>query len=234
VPITRRQFLWSAAASAGSLHGSGLRDAGVWPDLLYAQSSDRAAFGVFRHGVASGDPLTDRVILWTRVTSADPRSTTPIEVRWRIGDDPAVTRPIAQGTMHATIGRDFTVKVDAGGLEPGRPYHYVFESGGDRSPIGRTRTLPSGDVDRVRLASVCCANYPTGFFNVYRCVANRADIDAVVHLRKAGGSFGSQSLDARRSRSATTGYATPPTVPTWIFRKPIGSTRSSRCGTTTR
>lgn len=132
--------------------------------------------------MASGDPLADRVMLWTRVTPPDSRSTTPIDVGWRIGTDPAVSRAIAQGRVSATAARDFTVKVDAGGLEPGRPYYFVFESGGDRSVIGRTRTLPAGRVDRVRLASLCCSNYPAGFFNVYRCVANRTDIDAVVHV----------------------------------------------------
>jgi alkaline phosphatase D len=72
--------------------------------------------------------------------------------------------------------------VEAGGLQPGRPYYYGFEAGGDRSPVGRTRTLPAGAVDRVRLASVCCSNYPAGFFNVYRCLANREDLDAIVHV----------------------------------------------------
>lgn len=180
--LTRRQFLWSAAASVGSLHGPVPRRGGAWPELLYAQSSERTEFGVFRHGVASGDPLADRVILWTRLTSADHRSTSPIEVRWRIGNDPRLGRAISEGTTHATGDRDFTVKVDVGGLEPGRPYYYQFESGRDRSPVGSTRTLPAGDVDRVRLASVCCSNYPTGFFNVYRCIANRTDLDAVVHV----------------------------------------------------
>ena len=182
VPLTRRQFLWSAAAAVGSARGLAHDSKTTVSDLLYAQSSGDAAPSLFRHGVASGDPLADRVMLWTRVTSANPRSTAPIDVRWRVGTDPLVERTIAEGTTQTTGARDFTVKVDAGGLEPGRPYYYVFESGADRSPIGRTRTLPAGDVDRVRLASVCCANYPTGFFNVYRCLANRTDLDAVVHL----------------------------------------------------
>jgi alkaline phosphatase D len=181
VPLTRRQFLWSAAASVGSLRAASDRSDVIWPEL-HAQTSDTAVSGFFRHGVASGDPLTDRVILWTRVTPADPGSTSPIEVRWRIGSDPAVSRTIAQGAIQTTSDRDFTVKVDATGLAPGRRYYYLFESGGDRSPVGRTRTLPAGDVDRIRLASVCCSNYPAGFFNVYRCIANRTDLDAVIHV----------------------------------------------------
>ena len=133
--------------------------------------------------MASGDPLADRVILWTRVTPPAGDASTPIvDVRWRIASDPALAQTIAQGTVRTTGERDFTVKVDAGGLRPGRPYYYAFETGGNRSPVGRTRTLPVGVVDRVRLASVCCSNYPAGFFNVYRCLANREDLDAVVHV----------------------------------------------------
>ena len=172
VALARRQFLWSAAASAVGL-----------PLVLRAQTVGDRSSSLFRHGVASGDPLSDRVILWTRVTLPDGGASTPVvEVRWRIAGDPALARIVAQGTLHATGERDFTVKVDAGGLQPGRPYYYAFETGGDRSPVGRTRTLPAGAVDRVRLASVCCSNYPSGFFNVYRCLANREDLDAVVHV----------------------------------------------------
>ena len=74
------------------------------------------------------------------------------------------------------------MKVDATGLQSGRTYHYVFESGGERSQIGRTKTLPAGGATRVRLASMCCSNYPSGYFNVYRCVAERHDLDAIVHV----------------------------------------------------
>ena len=172
--LARRQFLWSVAASTAALG---------WPLALRAQTVGGASSGVFRHGVASGDPLADRVILWTRVTPPDGGASTPaVDVRWRIARDPALAQTVAQGTVRTTGERDFTVKVDAAGLQPGRPYYYAFETGGERSPVGRTRTLPAGAVERVRLASVCCANYPAGFFNVYRCLANRTDLDAIVHL----------------------------------------------------
>ena len=155
----------------------------AWPLLVDGQTSDPTSSGWFRHGVASGDPLADRVILWTRVTPADGGSSTRfVDVRWCIARDPALAHTVAHGTVRATGERDFTVKVDAGGLQPGRPYYYAFETGGGRSPVGRTRTLPAGEVDRVRLASVCCSNYPAGFFNVYRCLANREDLDAIVHV----------------------------------------------------
>ena len=179
VTFTRRQFLWTAAAAAvvKRLEGSG-----AWPVELEAQADPEFANGRFRYGVASGDPLSDRVVLWTRVTMPEGHLSAPVDVRWRIATDERITQVVGQGTVRTGGDRDFTVKVDAGGLRPGWPYYYVFDAGSDRSPIGRTRTLPEGPVERVRLASLCCSNYPAGFFNVYRCVANRDDLDAVVHL----------------------------------------------------
>ncbi len=133
---------------------------------------------LFRHGVASGDPLADRVIIWTRVTTSASRAS----VRWRLGTDPQLSRVVAQGTVDTSALRDFTVKVDVSGLGPGREYYYAFDTEGDTSPTGRTRTLPEDTVPRVRLAVVSCSNYPAGYFNVYRCLANRPDLDAVLHL----------------------------------------------------
>src|SRR6185503_10594577 len=143
------------------------------------QSSDPPP--VFRHGVASGDPLTDRVMLWTRAT---PRieTTSAVPVRWIVADDERLQRVVASDTVETSSARDFTVKIDAGGLRPGRTYYYDFEDGGERSPVGRTKTMPQDDVSRVRLASISCSNYPAGYFNVYRCVANRDDLDAVIHV----------------------------------------------------
>jgi alkaline phosphatase D len=129
--------------------------------------------------VASGDPLTDRVILWTRVTPADVGAV--VDVDWQVASDAALTQVVGRGTARTTAERDFTVKVDAGALQPGRSYYYAFQVGGDRSPVGRTRTLPAA-VDQVRLASACCSNYPAGYFNVYRAIAARDDLDAVVHV----------------------------------------------------
>ena len=169
MPLTRREFLWATAASGLLL-----------PASLRAQEAGPT---VFQHGVASGDPLTNRVILWTRVTTPQTRSVAgPVAVNWQIATDEALSRIVGRGTTRATADRDFTVKVDAAGLEPGRTYYYAFIAGGQRSPIGRTRTLPVGGVTRVRLALACCANYPAGYFNPYRCIANRDDLDAVVHV----------------------------------------------------
>jgi alkaline phosphatase D len=134
----------------------------------------------FAHGVASGDPQRDRVILWTRVTPVDPTET--IRVRWTVASDPGMKQIRQSGRVVTDRRRDFTVKIDAAGLDPGLTYYYRFEARGVKSPIGRTRTLPSGRVDRLRFAFASCANYPHGYFNAYARIAERDDLDFVLHL----------------------------------------------------
>jgi alkaline phosphatase D len=169
--VSRRQFIHGAAAAAAG-----------WP-LLAAQRTANPTNTPFVHGVASGDPLSDAVMLWTRVTPpGNSSSNARIDVRWRIATDERMTAIVSSGTALAVPERDFTVKVDARNLRPGRTYYYAFDARGERSPVGRTKTLPADRADRLRLASVSCANYPAGYFNVYRCVANRDDLDAVLHL----------------------------------------------------
>ena len=134
---------------------------------------------VFRHGVASGDPLPDRVILWTRVTAAG--NSTP-EVQFEVAADIGFKRVVLRGTTETAWARDFTVKIDASGLQPGTTYYYRFESLGERSPVGRTRTLPASGAGHLRIAIASCSNFPYGYFNVYNRIAQRADLDAVLHL----------------------------------------------------
>lgn len=138
----------------------------------------------FQHGVASGDPLSDGVILWTRVTLPDEAvgRVEVVDVEWRIASDPEMTQLVASGTAETSAESDYTVKVDVSGLEPGTTYYYDFGALAVRSRVGRTRTLPSGQAGRARLAMVSCANYPAGFFNVYRAIAARSDLDLVLHL----------------------------------------------------
>lgn len=171
---TRRDFLEIAAASAAPL----LIGIGAGERLLATASAQ--ARKTFRHGVASGDPLADGVLLWTRVSGA-PADARPV-VRWEVARDEAFRQVVHKGETATHAGRDFTVKVDVSGLEAGSAYYYRFECGGERSPVGRTRTLPDRDVTRARLAVTSCSNLPFGYFNVYGCVARRTDLDAVLHL----------------------------------------------------
>lgn len=141
----------------------------------------------FVHGIASGDPLHDRVILWTRITNDGSISATSIPVGYVIATDPELKNIVASGRALATSESDFTVKVDPKLPQPNTTYYYAFEALGYTSPIGRTRTIPNADlpaseVDRVRLAVVSCSNYGYGYFNGYADIAKRADISAVLHL----------------------------------------------------
>jgi alkaline phosphatase D len=135
----------------------------------------------FDWGVASGDPLQDRVILWTRYAGGADKAGG--RVRWEVADDPAFQSVAARGEAAATAARDFTVKVDATGLKPGHDYYYRFRSdGGVVSPVGRTRTLAVGATKDVVLAVTTCSLYPNGYFNAYGAIAALSRVDAVLHL----------------------------------------------------
>jgi alkaline phosphatase D len=136
----------------------------------------------FQHGVASGDPLTDRVILWTRVTPRHPDMAEDIAVRWQMATDAAMQMVVAGGGLATSARTDYTVKVDAAGLLPGHVYYYQFMVDGVKSAVGRTKTLPRADVRQVRLAVFSCSNYPSGYFNVYADAARQDDIDAALHI----------------------------------------------------
>lgn len=130
---------------------------------------------VFAHAVASFEPTSDRVLLWTRL-SGDERV-----ADWVIASDPELSDVVASGTAETDAARDFTITVDVGGLQPATSYWYRFRSGGEESPVGRTRTLPSGDVEAFRIATVSCARYSVAPLGVYRALAER-EVDLVVHL----------------------------------------------------
>jgi alkaline phosphatase D len=105
-----------------------------------------------------------------------------IDVEWRVATDPEMTRLVATGAARADEEGDYTVKIDVSGLAPGTTYYYEFGALQVRSRVGRTKTLPRGGAERARLAVASCANYPAGFFNVYRAIAARTDLDLVLHV----------------------------------------------------
>jgi len=154
--------------------------AGAAPPAGTPEAGGEPAAAVFRHGVASGDPLPDRVILWTRVEPGPEGGDE--EVEWRLARDAALTDVVASGRAPARADRDHTVKVDATGLAPATSYWYGFRARGQDSPPGRTRTLPMGPVDHFRLAFCSCSNIAFGYFNPYLAMAARDDLDVVLHL----------------------------------------------------
>jgi alkaline phosphatase D len=167
--ITRRGLfgLSAGAAAAGaaactSLPGSNWRG--------------KAAFA---HGVASGDPDQTRVVIWTRVS---PETTGAVPVVWTLARDAALKDIVQRGVFPTGPERDYTVKVDVAGLQPGQRYFYGFRAGRTASPVGATRTLPDKGVADFSLAVVSCSNFPFGYFHAYREISKRGDIDAVIHL----------------------------------------------------
>lgn len=132
----------------------------------------------FRHGVASGDPRPDGVVLWTRVSGAGDAT---VPVAWWVADADRPDRPVVSGGAEAGPDRDHTVHVDVDGLEPGRRYAYGFRAAGERSPVGRTRTAPAGPTERLRVGLVSCASWVCGWFTAYARLAAR-DVDVVVHV----------------------------------------------------
>lgn len=189
---SRRRFLGGAAPGVlgllpGCLQGrdeTALAGAASAEDALQPAPVPWPAPGAaatFEHGVASGDPLSDAVILWTRVTPPASAPPSELAVEWRIALDPEHEQIIAEGSVRTDASVDYTVHVDATGLSSGTTYYYQFRALGEVSPRGRTRTLPAGAVQRLRLGVVSCANYPAGFFNVYSLLAS-ADVDLVLHL----------------------------------------------------
>jgi alkaline phosphatase D len=171
VTLDRRTFLRQTASTAVL----------PWLAACAPLLGGRAATPPFLHGVASGDPGTDRVILWTRVTP-DAAGSNATAVQWEVATEPGFARRVAGGTAYATAERDHTVKLDVGGLAPGTTYYYRFATTDAASPVGRTRTLPVGHIERLRLAFCSCAALEAGYFGAYAHIAARADLDAVLHL----------------------------------------------------
>ena len=135
----------------------------------------------FAYGVASGDPLSDRVILWTHAKYAG--NTGDVALTYEVATDNAFTRAsvVTSGLVISTSSTNFTAKVDATGLEAGKTYFYRFTANGATSPVGKTRTLPASTATEVKFAVFSCANYPEGFFHVYG-LASQSDAQYAIHL----------------------------------------------------
>jgi len=160
----------------------------------------------FDHGVASGDPRKQRVILWTRVTpTGTPKN---VMVKYVVATDLQLRQVVERGEFRTNAARDYTVKVDADDLRPGTTYYHRFEARGVESPIGRTRILPAGPAQRLRMAVVSCFNHAAGYFNAYRRIAERADLDAVIHLGDYLYEYGANQFGSTRTPEPATEMVT--------------------------
>jgi alkaline phosphatase D len=178
---TRRAFLSTTLMAAG---------ASVLPArrLLRAAESFRFSENPFTLGIASGYPTPDSMVLWTRLAPSplEPGGGMPpevIPVDWAIATDEHMRAVVQHGTTYATPDWAHSVHVEPSGLDPGRAYWYRFESGGERSPIGRTRTAPTygAPLERLKLGLVCCQHYEQGYYTAYRHML-ADDLDLIVHV----------------------------------------------------
>lgn len=177
--LNRRGFLRTTTLAAG---------VGAAASLTSRTASAQTS-AIFRHGVASGDPLEDAVILWTRVTptpDATPGSGLgpSTAVSWQMARDPGFADIVRSGTVSTSADTDHTVKIDVDGLAPATTYHYRFTAAGESSETATTRTAPAADADvaRLRFGVVSCSNWESGYFSAYRHLADRPDLDAIIHL----------------------------------------------------
>jgi alkaline phosphatase D len=165
--LKRRTVLKGMSATVGALALRGF-------EISAAESA------YFTHNVASGDPLSDRVILWTRVVPAR-TSRTEISCEWQVARAPDFKTLVQIGQAKASLATDYTIKVDVENLEDDTQYFYRFMCDGISSPVGTTKTLPKGDVCSYRIGVASCSNYPQGYFHAYRHMAE-TDLDLVIHL----------------------------------------------------
>ncbi|HBB9957129.1 TPA: alkaline phosphatase D family protein [Vibrio parahaemolyticus] len=168
--LSRRDFMKVVSSTA------------VATGLIGCGSDDNESVAVsFEHGVASGDPTQTQVIIWTRVTTA----ASYVDVSWQVASDMEFSNVVQSGVFTTDTGRDFTVKVDVQNLNANSQYYYRFIVGEMMSEVGQTQTLPEDGVEKASMAVVSCANYPVGYFHVYREILNQHEqspFDVVLHL----------------------------------------------------
>jgi len=149
-------------------------------------AADRGGFDPrlepFYHGVASGDPAPNSLVIWTRVTPD--ANQTSISGQYFVSTDTSFNTLVATGNFTAQQANDFTVNIVLTGLNPGTVYYYYFQALSGNSLIGRAKTTPASNanVDHLKFAIVSCSNYEGGYFNAYDAISKRNDLDAVVHL----------------------------------------------------
>ncbi|UWZ34720.1 alkaline phosphatase D family protein [Dactylosporangium roseum] len=181
--VTRRTLLAAGATTAVGI-------AVATPALASSRPSPKLPDEVFALGVASGDPLPEAVVIWTRLapdplrldgTGGMPPETFPVD--WEIAEDELFQKVVHRGTWPATADDAHSVHVDVRGLRAGREYYYRFRAGGQISPAGRTRTapVPGSRPARVRFATASCQRFTDGYYTAYQDML-RYDPDLVFHL----------------------------------------------------
>jgi alkaline phosphatase D len=180
--MSRRSFLRAGVTGAALAAASQLP---VGPS--FARSRPRFPANPWALGVASGDPMSDSVVLWTRLAvdplGVEPLSADRIEVRWELSADERFRHVVRKGTAIARARDAYSVHVEPEGLRPHRDYWYRFAAGDEISPVGRTRTAPAFGAapSALSFAFASCQQYEHGYFTAWRHIAEE-DVDLVLHL----------------------------------------------------
>jgi alkaline phosphatase D len=168
--LTRREFMIKVSSVSTVLAAGG---------ALSGCGDDSPPPVDFNYGVASGDPLADRIILWTHAKYHT--NSAAVALTYQVASDAGFTSIVTSGEVIASADTGFTAKVDAKGLTGGKSYFYRFLCGSGVSPVGQARTLPAADATEVTFSVFSCADYPLGFFNAYAEAAKR-DSHYAIHL----------------------------------------------------
>ena len=177
---TRRNFLATTGSLAAAAVWASRAEGVVRRDVVFSEYP-------FTLGVASGDPSSDGVVLWTRLApkplSGGGMPPEPVEVAWQVAEDEKFGKVVRQGTTVASPDWGHAVHVEVEGLQPARWYWYQFQAGGETSPVGRTRTMPTIDAvsPALRFAFASCQHFETGYYTAYEHML-KDDLDLVFHL----------------------------------------------------
>lgn len=161
----------------------------------------------FNYGVASGDPLADRVILWTHARYVG--SDDSVALTYQVATDVGFSTIVSTGTVNASASTGYTAKADALGLSAGTSYYFRFIAGRWISPVGLTRTLPAASVTSVKLAVFSCSLYSAGYFNAYDA-ATRSGAEYALHLGDYIYEYGSDPAKFGNGSAAALGRVTAP------------------------
>ena len=197
---SRREFIIKMASVSGVVAAGSVLSA-------CGGGSSNDPMPQFNYGVASGDPKTDRVILWTHARYVG--SSDSVALTYEVATDVGFSTIVSTGTATASASSGYTAKADATGLTAGSTYYYRFVAGRWNSPVGTTRTLPAADVTSVKFAVFSCSLYSAGYFNAYDS-AVRSGAQYALHLGDYIYEYGSDPAKFGNSNAATLGRVTAP------------------------
>ncbi len=173
-------------------------------DIEYHKGFDKNLYPFF-HGVASGDATENAVIIWTRVTPE--RKMRSIDVTWAVATDSSMKNIVQKGKYNTLPERDYTVKIDVKNLKPGKTYYYQFSAFNKKSQVGITKTLPADyQTENFNAVFFTGSNFNAGYFNAYRLICQRNDIDAVFHLGDYFYEYGTNTYGNNPNRALMPDY----------------------------